>query len=132
VGGLAAVGQAANGPVDNRDVYFYMDSHGEYMLEDVDRRTVNAAIDGEYRPTDLAFHYDYTPVFRGSGETDIVYQEGSTGLSGQCRRDDLVQHGDKSSLRLSNTDSRLGCLVTPSSGRYDLGANNRTNINATY
>ncbi len=66
---------------DNREVYFYMDSSGEYELESEDRATVNAAIDGEYRPTDLAFHYDSSPVFEGDAETDIIYQEGSTGLS---------------------------------------------------
>src|ERR1044072_6944484 len=65
---------------DNREVYFYMDSSGEYKLESEDRSTVNNAIDGEYRPTDLAFHYDSSPVFEGSAETDIIYQEGSTGL----------------------------------------------------
>ncbi|MFF4624779.1 zinc metalloprotease [Nonomuraea jabiensis] len=65
---------------DNREVYFYMDSNGEYELESEDQLTVNAAIDGEYRPTDLAFHYDSSPVFEGSAETDIIYQEGSTGL----------------------------------------------------
>ncbi|GAA4234099.1 hypothetical protein GCM10022254_38180 [Actinomadura meridiana] len=155
---------------DNRDVYFYMDSHGEYMLEAVDKKTVNAAIDGEYRPTDLAFHYDSTPVFKGSGETDIVYQEGSTGLPDSvagttwcdaaggdgvdCDQQFIrvrgagyytyarschetghavgLQHGDNSNPRLSRTDSRLGCLVTPSTGHNDLGANNVTNINATY
>ncbi|MEV6152722.1 hypothetical protein AB0L53_20465 [Nonomuraea sp. NPDC052129] len=51
---------------DNREVYFYMDSSGEYKLESEDRSMVNAAIDGEYRPTDLAFHYDSSPVFEGS------------------------------------------------------------------
>ncbi|MFF4624776.1 zinc metalloprotease [Nonomuraea jabiensis] len=65
---------------DNREVYFYMDSSGEYKLESEDQSKVNAAIDGEYRPTDLAFHYDSSPVFEGSAETDIIYQEGSTGI----------------------------------------------------
>ncbi|MEV6030195.1 hypothetical protein AB0L65_03545 [Nonomuraea sp. NPDC052116] len=75
--------QLGGGPpclTDNREVYFYMDSNGEYELESEDRATVNAAIDGELRPTDLAFHYDSSPVFEGSAETDIIYQEGSTGL----------------------------------------------------
>lgn len=155
---------------DNKDVYFYMDSNGEYMLESVDKATVNDAIDGEYRPTDLAFHYDSTPVFSGDGETDIIYQEGSTGLSDSaagmtwcnaighdvvdCDQQYIrirgagyityarschetghavgLQHGDWSSPALLKTDSRLGCMVTPSDGHPDLGANNRENINATY
>jgi hypothetical protein len=155
---------------DNRDVYFYMDSSGEYELESWDKEAVNNAIDGEYRPTDLAFHYDSTPVFSGDGETDIVYQEGSTGLSDSaagmtwcdavghdvvdCDQQYIrirgggeityarschetghavgLQHGDWSSPALSKTDSRLGCMVSPSTGHPDLGANNRENINATY
>ncbi|MET9246168.1 hypothetical protein [Nonomuraea sp. NPDC003709] len=155
---------------DNREVYFYMDSSGEYKLESEDRSVVNAAIDGEYRPTALAFHYDSSPVFEGSGETDIIYQEGSTGLPDSvagrtwCNADGDrpyncdqqyirirgagayhyarvchetghavgLQHGDNASPRLSKTDSRLGCLVTPSTGHNDLGANNRENINGAY
>jgi hypothetical protein len=66
---------------DNKDVSFYMDSAGTNMLEAVDRAAVNAAIDGEYRPTDLAFAYDSTPVFSGAGETDIVYEESAIGVS---------------------------------------------------
>ncbi len=52
----------------------------EYKLEQPDKLTVNQVIDLEYRPTDLAFHYDSSPVFSGSGETDIIYQEGSNGV----------------------------------------------------
>ncbi|WP_207938893.1 hypothetical protein [Actinomadura darangshiensis] len=155
---------------DNSAVYFYMDSNGEYELEATDKSTVNNAIDGEYRPTALAFHYDSSPVFSGSGETDIIYQEGSTGLPDSvagttwcnakggdgldCDQQYIrirgngyityarschetghavgLQHGDNSSPRLLNSDSRLGCLVTPSDGHNDLGANNRENVNATY
>ncbi|MEU8145836.1 hypothetical protein [Nonomuraea sp. NPDC048901] len=155
---------------DNREVYFYMDSSGEYKLESEDRSTVNAAIDGEYRPTDLAFHYDSSPVFEGSAETDIIYQEGSTGLPDsaagrtwcngvssthyKCDQQYIrirgngrytyarvchetghavgLQHGDYSTPMLRKTDSRLGCLVTPSTDHNDLGSNNRENINATY
>jgi hypothetical protein len=78
---LAGMGRGLPCQTDNREVYFYMDSNGEYELEQVDKDTVNRAIDGEYRPTDLAFHYDSSPVFSGGGETDIIYQEGSAGLS---------------------------------------------------
>lgn len=82
-GGTCWTGMDYGAPcqTDNKAVYFYMDSHGEYELESPDRSMVNKIIDREYRPTDLAFHYDSSPVFSGSGETDIVYQEGSTGLS---------------------------------------------------
>ncbi|MFG6198202.1 hypothetical protein [Nonomuraea sp. JJY05] len=75
-------GMSANYPcqTDNRDVTFYMDSGGEYELEQVDKNTVNNVIDSEYRPTDLAFHYDSSPVFSGGAETDIIYQEGSNGI----------------------------------------------------
>ncbi|MDX3696602.1 hypothetical protein PV726_41365 [Streptomyces europaeiscabiei] len=65
---------------DNSDVYYYMDSSGEYELESEDRTVVTGTLHDEYSPTDLAIHYDSTPVFSGSGETDIVYQEGSTNL----------------------------------------------------
>lgn len=156
---------------DNAAVYYYMDSGGEYELESADRADVQNALSGEYSPTQLSIHYDSSPVFSGSGETDIIFQEGSTGLSdsaagttwcnatdpGDSRACDQqyirirgngyytyalvchetghavgLQHGDRSSPRLSRTDSRLGCMRTPASGHNDLGANNRENINATY
>ncbi|MCG5435158.1 hypothetical protein [Micromonospora foliorum] len=65
---------------DNADVYYYMDSGGEYELEPTDRSMVSDTLASEYSPTDLAIHYDSTPVFSGSGETDIIYQEGSTNM----------------------------------------------------
>jgi len=155
---------------DNKDVYFYMDSAGDNKLEAEDRSTVNRSIDGELRPTDLAFHYDSTPVFSGAGETDIVYEESSSGLSDSaagttwcnakggdgydCDQQYIrirgagyytyarvchetghavgLQHGNNSSPQLSKTDSRLGCMITPSNGHNALGANNRDNINAAY
>ncbi|MGW1024170.1 hypothetical protein ACWD4J_10685 [Streptomyces sp. NPDC002577] len=71
-------GQACQ--TDDADVYYYMDSAGEYELEPRDRTIVVDMLANEYAPTDLARHYDSTPVFSGAGETDIIYQEGSTGL----------------------------------------------------
>jgi hypothetical protein len=65
---------------DNSEVYYYMDSSGEYELEQGDRDNVAAVLSAQYSPTHLAIHYDSSPVFSGEGETDIVYQEGSTGL----------------------------------------------------
>ncbi|MFL1431847.1 MULTISPECIES: hypothetical protein [unclassified Nocardiopsis] len=156
---------------DNRDVYYYMDSNGEYELETVDRNNVQSVMRNEFAPTDLRIYYDSTPVFSGSGETDIIYQEGSTGMpssvDGMTWCNDAVdnkplacdqqyirirgngsytygltchetghavglQHGDVSSPRLSRTDSRLGCMVTPVGSGAKLGSNNIENINATY
>lgn len=66
---------------DNAAVTYYMDSGGEYELEAVDKEVVRATMASQFAPTDLSISYDSSPVFSGSGETDIVYQEGSTGLS---------------------------------------------------
>ncbi|MEV0345093.1 hypothetical protein AB0H88_04970 [Nonomuraea sp. NPDC050680] len=171
-GSSCVIGFGSHPPcqTDNREVYFYMDSSGEYKLESEDRSTVNDAIDGEYRPTDLAFHYDSSPVFEGSAETDIIYQEGSTGLPDSvagrtwcnarggerynCDQQYIrirgnggyiyarvchetghavgLQHGDYAIPWLNKTDSRLGCMVTPSAGHNHLGDNNRENIDGTY
>lgn len=65
---------------DNEIVYYYMDSNGEYELESPDRSAVTGALRNEYSPTQLVIHYDSSPKFSGSGETDIIYQEGSTNL----------------------------------------------------
>lgn len=70
---------------DNAVVYFYMDSAGRDALEAADDRMVNEVIDDEYRPTDLVFHYDSTPVFSGRGETDWYYQEESVSGSAEGR-----------------------------------------------
>jgi hypothetical protein len=43
-----------------------------------------------------------------------------------------LQHGSKSAPQRSNSDSRLGCMRTPTSPGDSLGANNIENINATY
>lgn len=72
-------GGAGYGPVcltDNSKVYYYMDSGGAGELESVDRQIVSSMLSAQYSPTHLQIHYDSTPVFSGSGETDIVYQEG--------------------------------------------------------
>jgi hypothetical protein len=42
-------------------------------------------------------------------------------------------HGDDAVPELGKKDQRLGCMVTPSDdGPYDLGTNNRQNINSVY
>lgn len=70
---------------DNAAVYFYMDSNGDYMLESYDKSVVNNMLDAQYRPTDLSFHYDSTPVFSGSAETDTIWQEGTVSGSAEGR-----------------------------------------------
>lgn len=66
---------------DNATVYYYADSAGENKLEAADKATVIEVLTGEYGPTHLTLIYDDTPVFSGAGETDIIYQEGSAGIS---------------------------------------------------
>ncbi|SDJ51862.1 hypothetical protein [Streptomyces indicus] len=41
-------------------------------------------------------------------------------------------HGADANPRLSNSNSALGCLVTPTSGGEKLGSNNREHINQVY
>jgi hypothetical protein len=65
---------------DNRDLTYYMDSSGSNALEAVDRAVVNDVMSRQYNPTDLSVSYDSTPVFSGSAETDVVYEESSAGL----------------------------------------------------
>ena len=48
---------------DNRDVYYYMDSGGDYELEQDDKDKVATALQNEYVPTDLNIYYDSSPVF---------------------------------------------------------------------
>ncbi|WP_411082105.1 hypothetical protein [Streptomyces sp. cmx-18-6] len=66
---------------DNKDVTYYMDSSGEFKLEAVDRTIVTNMLKSQYSPTDLVIKYDSTPTFSGSAETDVVWQEGSKGVS---------------------------------------------------
>ncbi|KAA1420029.1 hypothetical protein FE697_019305 [Mumia zhuanghuii] len=65
---------------DNSALTYYMDSGGEYELEAPDRADVQTAM-SQYNATDLSVSYDASPTFSGSAETDVVYQEGSTGMS---------------------------------------------------
>jgi hypothetical protein len=69
---------------DNAAVYYYMDSNGEFELEEVDRDKVRYVMANYYRPTDLSVTYDSSPVFSGDAETDVIYQEGavSNGFDG--------------------------------------------------
>jgi hypothetical protein len=65
---------------DNSALTYYMDSSGSNALEAVDRAVVNDVMSHQYNPTDLSVSYDSTPVFSGSAETDVVYEESSAGL----------------------------------------------------
>ncbi|MFJ1900394.1 hypothetical protein [Streptomyces sp. NPDC088115] len=146
-----------------------MDSSGTYELESEDRAIVSNMLASQYSPTDIAVHYDSSPMFSGGSETDIIYQEGSTNLPSSSdgvtwcneaadnRRCDQqyirirragsytpgvschetghavgLTHGNKASPALSNTDTRIGCMQTPTNYGTTLGANNKENINATY
>ncbi|GAA2264042.1 hypothetical protein GCM10009853_016700 [Glycomyces scopariae] len=66
---------------DNATLTYYMDSSGSNKLETVDRNAVNNVMTNVYGPTDFSVSYDSTPSFSGGAETDIVYQESSTGVS---------------------------------------------------
>jgi len=65
---------------DNAAVTYYMDSSGTYELEAPDRTAVQAAMTRWDNATDLSIAYDSSPVFSGAGDTDVVYQEGDTGV----------------------------------------------------
>jgi len=65
---------------DNSALTYYMDSSGSNALEAADRAVVNDVMSHQYNPTDLSVTYDSTPVFSGSAETDVVYEESGVGL----------------------------------------------------
>jgi hypothetical protein len=61
---------------DNSTVSYYMTSSGSFALESDDKQDVQQVLANQYAPTDLTVNYDSTPTYSGSGETDIIYQEG--------------------------------------------------------
>lgn len=65
---------------DNHDVYWYADSNDPGELESNDVASVQDVLADQYSPTDLAIHYDSTPVFSGDAETDLIFQEADTGM----------------------------------------------------
>ncbi|NRQ36568.1 hypothetical protein HII36_32750 [Nonomuraea sp. NN258] len=67
---------------DNADLYWYADKNDYAALEANDQDALRTMLAGEFVPTDLALAYDSSPVFSGSGETDVVFQEETDGLSG--------------------------------------------------
>ncbi|HET7386287.1 MAG TPA: hypothetical protein VFJ19_06420 [Nocardioidaceae bacterium] len=56
---------------DNAQIYYFMQS----SLEQRDKDVVTHVLNTQYAPTVLDTHYDGTPKYDGSGETDIIYQE---------------------------------------------------------
>jgi hypothetical protein len=46
-------------------------------LSSTGKANIKAAIDDEYRPTDLSWSFVSNPSYSGSAETDIIYQEGT-------------------------------------------------------
>ena len=82
--GSCAKGQLGNArpcQTDNRDVYWYVEkgTYSTHALETNDIDVVKSVIRGKYDAnTDLIEHRHLTSQvkFSGSGETDIIYQEG--------------------------------------------------------
>ncbi|MEU6712135.1 hypothetical protein ABZ897_11720 [Nonomuraea sp. NPDC046802] len=148
---------------DNRTVTYYYNTSG---LSAEAKSRINVAA-GRFNSTDLNFSYQSKVVWSGSGETDIVYFQGSipSGFVGFAWCNDRVDsrpyacdqhyvrfrsstpakstvchetghavgltHGKNAYRPLDNTDSRMGCMTTPSSSEH-LGAQNVDMINATY
>lgn len=61
---------------DNRLWRWYMDSQGEFELENEDRTEAQGAIEVWDDNTQMERDYHSNPVFEGPGETDLVFQEG--------------------------------------------------------
>ncbi|GAA2597394.1 hypothetical protein GCM10010435_90900 [Winogradskya consettensis] len=72
----ATINTAVVCQTDNADVYWYADSNDPGELETDDQDAVRSMLADEYSPTDIAIHYDSSPVFEGDAETDLIYQEG--------------------------------------------------------
>ncbi|MFT4232877.1 MAG: hypothetical protein QM606_08910 [Leucobacter sp.] len=64
---------------DNREVYYFMKGSGEFAVDSVDRTRIANSI-WRYDPTDINIHYDSTPVWAGTGQTDVIFEVGSKGL----------------------------------------------------
>jgi hypothetical protein len=67
---------------DNSDLWYYADSSEWGELEGLDKLELGEMLYDQYDATDLKVEYDYSPVFDGGGETDVIYQEDSRGLDG--------------------------------------------------
>ncbi|MEU6244569.1 hypothetical protein [Streptomyces sp. NPDC047024] len=60
---------------DNDYLTYYMDSGGSNKLEADDKAIVQDMLSSQYGPTHLSIHYDSSPSWSGSAETDIYYSE---------------------------------------------------------
>ncbi|WP_156727673.1 hypothetical protein [Streptomyces apocyni] len=103
---------------DNAKVYYYMDSYKKYKLEAPDRAAVKETMRDEFAPTDLVIKYDSTPVFKGHGETDIIYQEGSDNLSENAAGMTWCDDGGDSNLGKWECDQQY--IRIRGNGVYDI------------
>lgn len=60
---------------DSSGWYWYADSGDPGELEADDKASAQSVLSSQYNPTYLTVHYDSTPVFSGSGETDLILEE---------------------------------------------------------
>ena len=84
------------------------------------RTTIRSSLDGSYDTTDLNVSYSSSPVTSGAGETDVMYEQSTSGMSGStigfewC--DDAVDlvRCDQSYVRFRYTsiDKELACHET--------------------
>jgi hypothetical protein len=65
---------------DNANVYWYADSNDPGELEANDVDSLENMLATQFAPTDLAIYYDSSPVFSGTAQTDIIYQESEAAL----------------------------------------------------
>jgi hypothetical protein len=110
-------GNAVICQTDNAAVYVWFQSSVGSGVES----TVRSSLDGSYDGTDLAIHYASSPVYSGTGETDIIYQVSTSGMSGSligftwCDNAANASQCDQSYVRFkdaADTDRELACHET--------------------
>jgi len=60
---------------DNSDVWYYMDSVGDYEVEAAGVNAMTSAMEAWGTATDVTVGYDTTPKFSGEAETDVVWRQ---------------------------------------------------------
>lgn len=65
---------------DNANLYWYADSYDPGELEADDVQSLQNMLSNQFAPTDLVIYYDSTPVFEGTAQTDVIYQEAEATL----------------------------------------------------
>jgi hypothetical protein len=65
---------------DNAGVFWYADSSDPGELESNDVTQLQNVLTNQYAPTDLTLTYDSTPVFSGTAQTDLIFQEEDTNV----------------------------------------------------